>query len=95
MNALLPRFLKSAYRKEPISSFILIVGAVDAALGGVGGRWSLLTFGLTLVLLAAVLRGFARQKTQAESEAATPRYFLTGDSSRPPLPMLSPEKHHQ
>jgi hypothetical protein len=46
MNALLPRILKAAYRKEPISSFIVIVGAVDAVIGGVGERWSLLSFGI-------------------------------------------------
>jgi hypothetical protein len=35
MNAIFPTVLKRLYRKEPISSFIIMVGAVDAILGGV------------------------------------------------------------
>lgn len=93
MNALLPRFLKSAYRKEPISSFILIVGAVDAVIGGVGERWTLLSFGLVLVLLAAALRWWQMQKAQALFTEETPRRYLPPSSSQRPLPMLMNERH--
>jgi hypothetical protein len=95
MNALLPRFLKVAYRKEPISSFILIVGAVDAVIGGVGGRWSLLSFGLAIAVLAALLRWWQIQKAQAAMVEDTPRHFLPPSSSRPPLPLLTSEKRHR
>ncbi|MGK7872858.1 MAG: hypothetical protein AB4426_05955 [Xenococcaceae cyanobacterium] len=92
MNPLWPRFLKLAYRKEPISSFILIVGAVDAVIGGVGERWTLLSFGLTMVLMAAVLRWWQFQKSQAVLAEETPRQFLPPSSSRPPLPMLKSQQ---
>lgn len=95
MNALLPRVLKSAYRKEPISSFILTVGAVDAVLGGVGERWTLLSFGLTIIFIAIGLRWWQIQKAQAILAEDKPRHFLPPSSSRPPLPMLTQEKRRR
>ena len=95
MNAVWTRFLKSAYRKEPISSFILILGAVDAVIGGVGTHWTLFSFGMMTVLLAAVLRWWQIQKAQALIAEETPRYFLPPHSSRPPLPMLTHENHRR
>ena len=94
MNALGPRFWKLAYRKEPISSFIVIVGAVDAVIGGVGERWSLLTFGLMMVMLAIGLRWWQSQRRQAELAEQPVTHYLPSSPSRPPLPMLSTSKHH-
>lgn len=95
MNVLLPRFLKVAYRKEPISSFILLLGVVDAVIGGVGERWTLLSFGLVVVFLAAILRWWKTQQAQALVSEQTPRYILPPSSSRTPLPMLMNEKHRR
>jgi hypothetical protein len=95
MNALLPRFIKVAYRKEPISSFILIVGAVDAVIGGVGSRWSLLSLGTMMVILAVLLRWWQTQKAQAVVAEETPRRYLPPSSSRTPLPMLSSQKQRR
>lgn len=92
INALWPRFLKAAYRKEPISSFIVIVGAVDAVIGGVGERWSLLTFGLMMVVLAVALRWWQSQRQEAEQSSQPVTHFLPPSSSRPALPMLSVTK---
>ena len=92
MNALLPRFLKSAYRKEPISSFVLLIGAVDVVIGGVDERWSLLTFGLGLVGVAIALRWWQIQQRQVDLTEKSPTYFLPPSSSRPPLPVLSASK---
>jgi hypothetical protein len=92
MNALFPRILKSAYRKEPITSFIVIVGAVDAVIGGVGERWSLLTFGLMMVVLAVVLRWWQTQRRETELAEQPVTHFLPPTSSRPALPMLSAAK---
>lgn len=92
MNALWHRFLKSAYRKEPISSFIIIVGVVDAVIGGFGERWTLLSFGLMMVVLAAALRWWQTQRRESELSEQPVTHFLPPSSSRPPLPMLSATK---
>ncbi|MEQ9358306.1 hypothetical protein [Coleofasciculus sp. F4-SAH-05] len=94
MNALGPRFWKLAYRKEPISSFIVTVGAVDAVIGGVGERWSLLTFGLMMVMLAVGLRWWQSQRRQTELAEQPVTHYLPSSPSRPPLPMLSTSKRH-
>ena len=93
MNVL-PRFVKLAYRKEPISSFVLIVGAVDAVIGGVGGRWTLLSLGMTTVLIAILLRWWQTQKAQPVPQE-TARHFLPPSSSRTPLPLLTSEKRRR
>ncbi len=95
MNLLIPRFLRKAYRKEPLSSFILIVGAVDAVMGGVGGRISLFSVGIGMTLLAVVLRWW---QTQAVSPVITedpPTHYLPPSSHQPPLPRLSQQKHRR
>jgi hypothetical protein len=94
MNALGPRFWKLAYRKEPISSFIVTVGAVDAVIGGVGERWSLLTFGLMMVMLAVGIRWWQSQRRQTELAEQPVTHYLPSSPSRPPLPMLSTSKRH-
>jgi hypothetical protein len=92
MNALLPRFLKSAYRKEPISSFVVIVGSIDAVIGGIDESWSLLGFGLSLVGVAIALRWWQIQRSQDEPTQQPPKYFLPPQSSRPALPILNDAK---
>lgn len=92
MNALWHRFVKSAYRKEPISSFIIIVGIVDALIGGFGERWSLLSFGLLMVVIAAALRWWQTQRKETELAESRVMPILPPSSSRPPLPMLSSTK---
>jgi hypothetical protein len=95
MNALLPRFLKLAYRKEPISSFIVIIGATDLVMGGVGAQWTLFSLGLMIVLTAGVVRW---QKVQQADQAMVQdkaRYFLPPSSSRPPLPNLVSDKTYR
>lgn len=89
MNGLWPRFLKSAYRREPISSFILTVGAVDAVIGGVGDRWPLLTIGLGTVAGAIALRWWKIQRSQVEPAERSAIHYLPSRSSRPQLPTLS------
>ncbi|HEY9599238.1 MAG TPA: hypothetical protein V6D33_16360 [Cyanophyceae cyanobacterium] len=92
MNALWPRILKSAYRKEPISSFIVIVGAVDAVIGGVGERWTLLSLGLMMVMLAVAVRWWQSQRRETNLAEQPVTHYLPPASSRPVLPMLSSTK---
>ena len=93
MNALLPRFLKSVYRKEPISTFIFIIGAVDALLGGFSERWTLLSLGILLVASSAAVRWLQLQKAQNFISQQAPRRYLPSSSSQTPLPTLRSEKH--
>ncbi|HAJ60182.1 MAG TPA: hypothetical protein DCP31_13750 [Cyanobacteria bacterium UBA8543] len=95
MNALWPKILKSAYRREPISSFLVIIGAVDALIGGVGERWSLLTFGLMMVVLAVALRWWQTQRKESELAEQPVTHFLPPASSRPALPILSTAKRQR
>lgn len=95
MNALFPRFLKSIYRKEPIASFVLIVGAVDMVIGGASGKWTLLSFGTMTAIAAIFLRWWQVNKAQAIVANNSPRRLLPPSSSRPPLPMLIDEKRRQ
>ena len=90
MNVLMPRFIKKAYRKEPISSFLLIAGAVDLVMGGIGERWTLLSFGVAMVLLAATIRWWQVQQSQPLPTKDTPRRYLPpAPSAQPPLPVLT------
>lgn len=93
MTPLIPRFLRVFYRKEPISSFILVVGAVNLVLGGVGQRWSLFSLGLVVAMIAVGLRWWQGQKSTAIASKHQPQRFLPPSSSRPPLPMLTHQRH--
>ncbi|MGL5083299.1 MAG: hypothetical protein ACRC8A_17600 [Microcoleaceae cyanobacterium] len=93
MNALWLRFLRSSYRREPIASFIVTVGAVDAVIGGVGGSWSLFSFGLGTVGLAIVIRLWQTQRSRIEEPETVSEYYLPPSSSRPKLPQLSSRQY--
>lgn len=91
MNRLWPRFLRSAYRKEPVTSFILTVGAVDAVIGGVGDRPSLLAVGLGAVGIAILLRVWMlsqRRAVEPVVENRPPIRYLPSQSSSSALPSL-------
>lgn len=84
------KFLGSLYRKEPISGFILILGITDAVIGGVGGRWSLLSVGVAIALVGLLVRW---RQTQTTAVAAKPvRNLLPPQDSRPPMPLLTSNK---
>ncbi|PPS45634.1 hypothetical protein [Chroococcidiopsis sp. TS-821] len=94
MNAALPKLIKSAYRKEPLPSVLVTMGAVDAVIGGLGDRWSLFAFGLVTVGIAIGLRWWLLQQQRpypTESMTTTPRY-LPPSSSHQALPVLKASK---
>ena len=95
MNALFLNLFKKTYRKEPVSSFILVLGAVDAVIGGMGGRWTLLSFGLLMIMASGLLRWYKVQKAEAVVTEKPSRYFLPPSQSRPPLPLLMKDKPRQ
>jgi hypothetical protein len=88
MNASWTRLLKSAYRKEPITSFAITVGVVDAAIGSFGTSGSLLAFGLGTAGVAIALRFWLSYRTGTEAPAPAELY-LPPYSSRPQLPVLN------
>ena len=94
MNALWPRILKIAYRKDPVVSFVVTVGAVDAVIGGVGSSWSLFGLGMGTVGVAIILRFCFLKRSHLEQATAVPEYYLPPNSSRPQLPILNRNKKH-
>lgn len=76
MNITSPRFLKSFYRKEPITGVIVTMGAVNAVLGGVNAIGSLLLLGLFASGTAITYRWWMMQQAEAKREAAAQRLYL-------------------
>jgi hypothetical protein len=95
VNLLFARFLRAVYRKEPVSGFILILGATDALVGGLGGRGSLLSIGLLITLLGIVMRWRQGEKKSEAIATETVRYYLPPGSTRQPLPLLTPSKRRK
>jgi hypothetical protein len=94
MNALWTRILRAPYRKEPITSFAVTVGAVDTAIGGLSTSWSLFSFGLGTVGIALAIRWLLVQRSPVQ-QPATAELSLPPSSTRPPLPMLTCHKSSQ
>lgn len=92
MNAILPRFLKSAYRKEPIISILVTMGIVDALIGGLDDSWSLFTFGLGTTGVALVLKLWQMQQRPSLPEEPVVQHYLPSQSSSPPLPIMTVSK---
>jgi hypothetical protein len=88
MNILLPRFITRAYRKEPISAFVFTIGIVNALIGGVGERWTLLTFGLLIGASAIALRWWQGYQTRTVNDRKATARYLTGSDAPRPLPPL-------
>ncbi len=82
----MPRNLKS------ISSFMACLGSVDAVMGGVGGYWTLLSLGLTVLGMAAFVRWWKLEKTPSSIGTAKVKYLLPPSSSHPLLPLLTRRK---
>ncbi|MGJ3252600.1 MAG: hypothetical protein ACFE0J_15950 [Elainellaceae cyanobacterium] len=89
MNDLWYRFLRATYRKEPISSFFITVGTVDAVIGGIDNRLPLLTLGLGTIGAAIAIRWWKMQgKKPSPFQEGAPIHYLPSRSSRPQLPTL-------
>jgi hypothetical protein len=92
MNAVLPRFLKSAYRKEPLASILITMGVVDAVIGGLGDSWSLFAFGLGIGGVSLGWRWWRIQQSRPLEEEPQAQHYLPSRSSSSALPMLSVSK---
>ncbi|MBA3924193.1 MAG: hypothetical protein H0X31_21835 [Nostocaceae cyanobacterium] len=89
MNAGLPRFFKSVYRKEPLPSILLTMGVVEAVIGGFDDSWSLLVFGIGTVSVAFALRWWFIQQRRPLPEEPVVQRFLPERSSSPAAPMTT------
>jgi hypothetical protein len=88
MNAIFPTVLKRLYRKEPISSFLIIVGAVDAVLGGVNEVGTLMILGLLTSGLAIGYRWWCIQQAEDSKDLKSKQLYLPESPVRSPLPNL-------
>lgn len=95
MYNILPRFLSRFYRKEPISSFLLTMGVVDAIIGSMGGKWGLFSLSTFVLFLGIGIRWWHLQSPDQTLTEKTPRRYLPPSSSSQALPILSKEKHHK
>ena len=89
MSTILPPVLKRLYRKEPISSFLIVVGAVDAVLGGVNEIGTLMILGLLTSGVSLGYRWWCIQQaeTKLDFKSKQQRYLAPSASSNP-LPNL-------
>lgn len=85
------RFVRSTYRREPVVSFAITAGVVEAAIGGLNEHWSLLTFGLGTVGVAIALRFWQQHRQSVGFIERAPIYALPGSDVRPKLPELKPK----
>ena len=99
MNPLFAKFFRAVYRKEPVSGFILVLGATDALIGGLGGSGSLLSIGLLVALLGIIMRwrqGERKSPTVPGSSSQPAKYLLPPSSSAgQPLPLLVSSKRRK
>ncbi|MBD1846375.1 hypothetical protein H6F89_23720 [Cyanobacteria bacterium FACHB-63] len=98
MNALWFHVLRTIYRKEPISAFILTAGMMNVAIGGIDQRTSLIVFGFSTVTIALILRWWSLSR-RPEPVRVTPSRpgqvpvrALPETSSARSLPPLSKPK---
>lgn len=76
MNITSPRFLKSFYRKEPITGVIITMGAVNAILGGVNEIGSLMILGLMASSSAIAYRWWLIQRANMQATADQNQLYL-------------------
>ena len=94
MNAVFPRIVKSAYRKEPLIAILITMGIVDALIGGLDDSWALFIFGLGTAGTALIIRWLRIQQssTLQDPEVPVKQLYLAPHSSNSSLPMLSISK---
>ncbi len=94
MNAVFPRIVKSAYRKEPLITILITMGIVDALIGGFDDSWALFIFGLGTAGTALIIRWLRikQSPTLQNSDEPVKQLYLPPHSSNSSLPMLSISK---
>ncbi|KAF3888324.1 MULTISPECIES: hypothetical protein [Nostocales] len=92
MNVIFPRFVKSAYRREPIISVLITMGILDAVIGGFNDSWSLFVIGLGTAGATLAYRLWRVQQRPPLPEEPVVQHYLPDRSSSSALPMLTVSK---
>ncbi len=85
------KFLKSTYRREPITSFVITMALMELMIGGFEQEWSLLGLAGVMVVGAIVIRYRQGNRQEMRSPDLNQRteYYLPPASPRPILPRLT------
>jgi hypothetical protein len=92
MNVIWSRVLRSVYRKEPITGFVITAGSVNVAIGGFDGSTSLVIFGLSVVGVALALRWWQLHRRTPQQAQQNAVYVLPPATSQQSLPTLTMPK---
>ena len=84
MNPINPRFLSSVYRREPIPSFLVTIGLVNATIGGLNDRTGLFSLGLATVGGAILWRWRLQQKPTIQIPPKSQIYLSAASSDSVP-----------
>jgi hypothetical protein len=95
MNRVWTRFFRSAYRKEPISSFVFIIGLVNFVLGGIDRQGTLMAMGVSAISIAVILRWWINLRRPMQPLQASPIRYLPDRTSRQSLPWLTAKKRSE
>lgn len=86
---ILPAFVRSLYRRDPLTALIVLFGSVEVAIGGMARSWSLLSFGVIVMAIAIALRQKKAKKSPvSQLRKPRPRAYLSPVASPQPLPEL-------
>jgi hypothetical protein len=92
MNAIFPRLVRSAYRREPIISVLITMGIVDAVIGGFNDSWSLFVIGLGTAGVTLAYKLWRVQQRPPLPEEPVVQHYLPDRSSSSALPLLTVSK---
>ncbi len=87
------KLLRSTYRREPVTSFVITMALMEFMIGGFEQEWSLLGVAGVMTVGAIVLR--YRQGSRRDLRSVTsdlhqrPEYYLPPSNPRPILPRLT------
>lgn len=92
MTIILPRFFRSAYRKEPLITVLITMGVVDALIGGLNDSWSLFAFGACAAGLTLSYKWWRVLQRRPLPEEPVIQHYLPSRSSNSALPILNTSK---
>jgi len=83
------KFLKSIYRREPITSFIMTMALVELVIGSFEQEWLLLGLAGTMAVGSLILRYRQGRRSISPDFPQRPEYSLPPAAPRPVLPRLT------